>query len=78
MTTMRQLILAAMLALLLAPLAACGKKAAPSPPTDGSKDYPHIYPRKDPDLGPAATPPAAPAAPGSAAPGLSAPVPVDQ
>jgi hypothetical protein len=38
--------LAAALLLLALPLAACGKKAAPVPPTDEPNTYPRTYPRE--------------------------------
>jgi len=72
----RTLIAVAALVLLAAPLAACGKKAAPSPPAGEAAGYPHIYPRNDPDLGPPvpASTPSTQKAP-STSPGLTAPVP---
>ncbi len=42
----RLIMLAAALLLLALPLAACGKKAAPVPPTDEPNTYPRTYPRE--------------------------------
>jgi predicted small lipoprotein YifL len=39
-------LLALFLALLVLPLAACGKKGAPSPPADEPSTYPRSYPRE--------------------------------
>lgn len=64
MTAMPRFILIALMILLLAPLAACGKKAAPSPPGEESSSvpkFPHVYPREDPDA--ATIPSPAPAPP---------------
>jgi len=41
----RRLILLALLALLVAPLAACGKKSQPSAPSDQPNTFPRAYPR---------------------------------
>jgi hypothetical protein len=47
MRQMRLLLLIAMLATLLAPLAGCGRKNAPEPPEGVPQTYPRTYPHQE-------------------------------
>jgi len=44
---MRRLLLIALVAALLAPLAACGKRGSPQPPADEPNVYPRTYPHEE-------------------------------